>query len=120
MRDTLLRLDAEMNSRFPTPLLMKNELPKHLQDIVFKIAMASECLRRHFLNHPDNYLDDNKNSRLEFKRLLNYNIQNMHIFFLSLLAATLLSGCVANQTTQQSTAPTVSGYISVGAEKSFK
>lgn len=39
--------------------------------------------------------------------------------FLVALAA-MLSGCATNQNSQQSAAPTVSGYISVGAEKNLK
>jgi uncharacterized lipoprotein YajG len=39
--------------------------------------------------------------------------------FLVALAA-ILSGCATSQNSQQSASPTISGYISVGADKSLK
>lgn len=37
--------------------------------------------------------------------------------FFAIVLATMFSGCATNQNSQQSASPTVSGYISVGAEK---
>jgi uncharacterized lipoprotein YajG len=34
--------------------------------------------------------------------------------------AAIFSGCATSQNSQQSASPTISGYISVGADKSFE
>jgi hypothetical protein len=40
--------------------------------------------------------------------------------FLAIVLAAILSGCATSQNSEQSAAPTVSGYIDVGAGKSLK
>ena len=39
--------------------------------------------------------------------------------FFAIVLATIISGCTTNQNSQQSTSPTVSGYIDVGAQKNL-
>jgi uncharacterized lipoprotein YajG len=41
------------------------------------------------------------------------------ILFLMIVLVAMFSGCATNQNSQQSTSPTVSGSISVGAQKNF-